>query len=115
MTTTTDTPACEVTKPAGADYVAPWQYDLPIPSRPFFGKARGITGRTIVVGTSGHQWADGSVASTATIEIIGRPDGLASGQARELAAALLQAADEVDGWFADRPGDVLGYAQRWRS
>jgi hypothetical protein len=69
-------------------------------SRPFFGVPRGISGRTLVVGTAGHQFADGSVESPASVDVIGVLQGLSSDQARELASALLRAADEVDGWLA---------------
>lgn len=100
MTSTITRLAPEVPLPAGAAHVAPWEHDQPMPSRPFFGVPRGISGRTIVVGTAGHQWADGSIESVASIEIIGHLHGLNSDQARELASALLQAADEVDGWVA---------------
>lgn len=100
MNTTIARPAPDVPVPVGAAHVASWEHDQPMASRPFFGLPRGINGRTIVVGTAGHQWADGSIESGASIEIIGRLQCLTSDQARELAAALLQAADEVDVWFA---------------
>jgi hypothetical protein len=98
MTSTIARSAPEVPMPAGAAHVAAWQNDRPIPSRPFFGIPRSVRGRTIVVGTAGHQWADGSIDSNATIEIIGCLHGLDSDQARDLASALLQAAEERDGW-----------------
>ena len=93
-------PATEAPVPVGAALVAAWEHDQPMPSRSVFGVPRGITGRTIVVGAAGHQWADGSIASVASIEIIGRLDALSSDQARELASALQFAADEADGWVA---------------
>jgi hypothetical protein len=100
MTSTITRPAPEPPVPVGAALVAAWEYDQPMPSRPFFGVPRSISGRTIVVGATGHQWADGSIDSVASIEIIGHLHGLTSDQARELASALLQAADELDGWVA---------------
>jgi|ERR1700712_485700 hypothetical protein len=93
-------PALEVPPPTGAAHVASWEQDQPMPSRSFFGVPRGVSGRTTVVGTAGHQWADGSIESGASIDIIGLRDGLSSGQARELASALLEAADEVDEWLS---------------
>lgn len=95
--------APEVSPPAGAAYVGPWDDDQPMPSRSFFGSPRGIGGRGIVVGTAGHQWADGSIESAASIDVIGLLDGLTGDQARELASALLQAADEVDAWRTRGP------------
>jgi hypothetical protein len=102
MTSTITRPAPEVAVPAGAAHVAAWEHDQPIPSRAFFGVPRGISGRTIVVGTSGHQWADGSIESVPSIEIIGDLHGLNGDQARDLASALLQAAEEIDRWVAHR-------------
>ncbi|TPG37150.1 hypothetical protein [Mycolicibacterium hodleri] len=100
MTSTITRIAPEAPMPVGAAHAAAWEDDQPMPSRPFFGVPRGIAGRTIVVGASGHQWADGSIESVASIEIVGHLHGLNSDQARELASILLQAADEVDGWVA---------------
>lgn len=100
MTSIIAGPASEVPLPNGVDHVAPWEPDQPMPSRPFFGAPRGINGRTIVVGTAGHQWADGTIEAVASIEVIGHLHGLSGDQARELASALLQAADEVDAWLA---------------
>ena len=100
MTSTMTRPVAEAPMPVGAAHVAAWEDDQPMPSRCFFGVPRGVTGRTIVVGAAGHQWADGSVESVASIEIVGHLHGLTSDQARELASILLQAADEADGWVA---------------
>lgn len=91
-------PAPEAPVPVGAALVAAWEHDQPMPSRSFFGLPRGITGRTIIVGAVGHQWADGSIEPVASIEIIGHLDTLNSEQARQLASALQLAADEADGW-----------------
>jgi hypothetical protein len=100
MTRTIIRPAPEVPAPAGAAHVGAWECDQPIPSRAFFGVPRGISGRTIVVGSAGHQWADGSIESVPTIGIIGDLHGLNGDQARDLASALQQAAEETDGWVA---------------
>jgi hypothetical protein len=70
------------------------------------GTGRGVTDHNVVVQTSAIQFADGRiddggiVAPSVTISHAcynGR--GLSSTQARELAARLLEAADELDGWI----------------
>ena len=70
------------------------------------GAGRGVTDHSVVVQTAAIQFADGRiddggiVAPSVTISHAcynGR--GLSSTQARKLAARLLEAADELDGWI----------------
>jgi hypothetical protein len=98
MTSSIIESAREAPLPVGAAFGAPWEPDESMASRPFFGVPRAISGSTIVVGTVGHQWSDGSIEPVAGIEVIGLLRCLNSDQARELGLALLEAADEVDGW-----------------
>lgn len=96
MTTTTN-PYPAVPLPAGAAKAAAWETDDPIPSRCVYGIPRGVTDTKIVVEASASQWADGSVEQLC-IDLTGANRVLNSDQARELAAALLEAAAEIDGW-----------------
>ena len=70
------------------------------------GEGRGVTDHNVVVHTVAIQFADGRIddgrikAPTVTISHAGyNGRGLSSTQARELAARLLEAADELDGWI----------------
>ncbi|TPG31656.1 hypothetical protein EAH80_22130 [Mycobacterium hodleri] len=70
------------------------------------GHDRTVTDHKLRVSTSAVQWADGSV-DDGTVEAphvyvfgVDETGPLNSDQARELAASLLQAAAEVDGWAA---------------
>jgi hypothetical protein len=70
-----------------------------------YGVSRGITGRDdVIVGTTALQFSDGSVDDGSGHEDphvyaeTNSDSGLSSGQARGLAAVLLEAAAEVDRW-----------------
>lgn len=100
MTTTTPVHHPDVPVPAGA---APdtWQDDVPQPYRILFGVLRNTGGaeHTAVQATA-VQYADGRIDDGSVHEAphvdLG-DDALSSSQARELAAALIETADEVDG------------------
>ncbi len=82
--------------PAGAIDVADW-YDLHAePARYFTGKLRVIPrdnrDHDTLVLVDGTQWANGRIERLISVD----DDNLTVGQARQLAAALLEAADEVD-------------------
>ncbi|GJN99095.1 hypothetical protein NJB1907f44_48880 [Mycobacterium marinum] len=100
MTTTTPTsPSPDIELPAGAAFGDKWEGSPP--ERLILGPTRGITDSDVVVWASAVQRADASIENgidTPAIQIDGSTDALNSDQARELAAALLQAADEIDGW-----------------
>lgn len=101
MTTTALSPA--ISPPPGTDFACPWEGDPP--HRTVFGVDRTITDSDARVYAAAIQLADGTV-DDGTIEppclyvCDGERDGihLNSDQARELAAALLQTANEIDGW-----------------
>jgi hypothetical protein len=73
-----------------------------------YGASHGIQGRAEVnVSTTAVQLADGSIDDGSRLDppfvyVEANDLGLTSQQARELAAVLIGAADEVDGW-AQRP------------
>lgn len=103
--TTTETPqAPTVAPPPGTDFACAWQ-QRPVPYRTIFGVDRTVIDSDARVYAVAIQLADGTL-DDGTIEAPGlyvcdgARDGmhLNSDQARELAAALLQTADEVDGW-----------------
>ncbi|WP_261899771.1 hypothetical protein, partial [Mycobacterium marinum] len=86
--------------PAGAEYVGPWDCDG---YRDVSGPDRTVTDHKVRVGALCLQAADGGVSDLwvrCCYERDVEPEELVlnSDQARELAAALLRAAAEVDGW-----------------
>jgi hypothetical protein len=89
----------DVPLPAGALFGDIWEGDDP--ARVIMGQSHGITGTDVLVWTSAIQWADGRIApeqpEPPRVHVEGAVD-LNSDQARELAAILLEAAAEVDGW-----------------
>jgi hypothetical protein len=107
MTTTTN-PYPDVPLPAGAiaddDAWTLWENE----ARVFHGPDRVVlNGAAEVIAevrTTGVQYADGSVDNgedPPTIDIcLNLPGDLTAAEARELAAALLEAAAELDGWAA---------------
>jgi hypothetical protein len=103
---TTATPHPAVPLPAGFVEADDWQASGPdLPFRIIYGVKRPVTDHEVFVSTAAAQWADGSIddglvetPNAALLE--GQGDTgvrLNSDQARELAAALLAAADELDG------------------
>jgi hypothetical protein len=106
MPTTTAHSYLDVPLPAGVAAVFDWRPNDPLSYRVVLGAVRGVTDHNVVVHTSAIQFADGRiddggiVAPSVTIShacFDGR--GLSSTQARELAARLLEAAAELDGWI----------------
>lgn len=95
----------KIAPPSGVHKVDNWQDDDPQPYRVFFGADRKVTDHKLTVSPSAVQWADGTVDEGRieepriyVLDLDWNP--LNSDQARELAAALLEAAAEVDGWAA---------------
>lgn len=92
--------------PVGATACDIWQEHDPLPYRVVFGAFRMVTDHAAVVSSSAVQWADGSIddggIEAPAIALLNDGTeailGLDSDQARELAAALLEAADELDRW-----------------
>jgi hypothetical protein len=106
MPTTTAHCYLNVPLPTGVAAVDDWHPHDPLPCRVVLGAGRGITDHKVRVQTSAIQFADGRIddgrikAPTLTISHAGyNGRGLSSTQARELAARLLEAADELDGWI----------------
>jgi hypothetical protein len=87
--------------PAGGVFGYIWEGDDPI--RVVWGPHRGIIDAEVTVWTTAIQQADGRIAPEypeppqVHIETYWE-DGLTSAQAREMAAVLLEAADELDAW-----------------
>jgi hypothetical protein len=90
-----------VPPPVGAVFADIWEVEDPL-QRLVIGAYRGVTGLVTHVWTSAIQWADGGIAQQPDPPRvhIGGDIELSSDQARELAAALLEAADEIDQWAA---------------
>jgi hypothetical protein len=100
--TTTTSPRPDVPLPPGVTGVDDWQADERQPYRVVFGEYRGVTDHPICVSTAAVQWADGSLddgqIEAPNMVLLGDERSLNSDQARELAAALLAAAAELDRW-----------------
>jgi hypothetical protein len=102
--TTTIAHSADVPVPAGVIKVDVWQDDIPQPYRVLIGDLRGIDGLDIdrvsiqatAVQFSDGRIDDGSVHEAPSVYL--GDDPLSSIQARELAAALIATADEIDGW-----------------
>jgi hypothetical protein len=94
----------DVPLPAGATCADAWQSDEPQPSRIIEGTGRKITDHRLTVSSTAVQWADGSIDDGRIecphiyVSELHNDSPLNSDQARELAAALLEAAAEIDGW-----------------
>jgi hypothetical protein len=106
MPTTTAHCYLNVPLPTGVAAVDDWRPNDPLPYRVVLGAGRGVTDHNVVVQTAAIQFADGRIdegrikAPTLTISCAGyNGRGLSSTQAREVAARLLEAADELDGWI----------------
>jgi hypothetical protein len=94
----------DVPLPAGVTAAGGWQPNDALPYRVVLGEDRGVTNHNVVVHTIAIQFADGRIADgriKAATVYSGR--GLSSTQARELAAALLEAADDLDRWAGTEP------------
>src|ERR1700682_2614559 len=100
MTTTT---IPDVPVPPGARPDT-WQDDSPLPYRALLGEVRGIDGvdtDLVCVQVTAVQFSDGRVDDGSVHEpphVYLRDDALSAAQAHALAALLIEAADEVDGW-----------------
>jgi hypothetical protein len=99
-------PYPHVLLPAGAEHDGTWEDDDPQPYRVVYGVPRGVVGHKLALQTFALQWADGSINTTddpprVSLLDIHEDNGLTSAQARDLAASLIEAADEVDGWAAE--------------
>jgi hypothetical protein len=74
------------------------------PERIVYGASRGIPDYEVNVWTSANQFADGTLDDGSRSEPptvhreVGASTGMNSDQAKILAAVLLEAADEIDGW-----------------
>jgi hypothetical protein len=111
MTTAAIHPNPDIHPPAGAEADIWEGVNNPLPHRVVYTIPRCVLNRTgdplrsAIVVAQAVQWADGSIdsglieAPSVSIESSGDP-GLSSQKARELAAAILEAADIVDGWVA---------------
>jgi hypothetical protein len=94
--------------PAGAETRFDWESDEPPRQayRVISGRTRKLKDGLGEVETSALQYADGSINATDDPPRISvttyTDDGLTSGEARELAAMLIEAADEVDRWAASK-------------
>ncbi|MGV0494102.1 hypothetical protein [Mycobacterium kansasii] len=105
MTTTHHQPVPDVALPPGVMYDDPWELDTDTgrQSRLLNGATRGVPGNSdIQVYNAAVQYADGTLAQDAlnrpSVWIYACEEALSSGQARALAAELIAAADELDGW-----------------
>lgn len=103
QTTAPTNPFPDVAPPAGtrADI---WEGTPP--ERIVFGADRGIPDYEVNVWTSANQFADGTLddgsrTEPPTVHLeVGASTGMNSDQARILAAVLIGAAEEIDGWVA---------------
>jgi hypothetical protein len=85
-----------------------WEDDTPQPYRVLYGASRGVVDRPdVIIQSTALQYPDGRIddgsvleAPQVYVEVNAAHNGLSGGQTRELAARLLEAADEVDGWVS---------------
>jgi hypothetical protein len=83
-----------------------WQNDTPLPYRVLFGELRGVEGvdiNHVNVQPTAVQFSDGRIDDGSVHEpphVYLWDDALTTKQARELAALLIEAADQIDGWLA---------------
>ena len=99
MTTTTTPQGVPI--PAGVERVDDWQHYVPLRYRLLFGELRNIDGGTnyTTVQATAVQFTDGRIDDGSAHEpphVYLGDDALTSAQARELAAALIETADEVE-------------------
>jgi hypothetical protein len=85
--------------PAGAVTVYEWDAPRPftadLPSRYFVGTRRRVGRVEILV--DGTQWVDGRVELSLTVHGVDNDKNIPTDTARKIAAALTEAADEIDG------------------
>jgi hypothetical protein len=93
-----------VPAPTGAEADI-WQDDNPLSYRVVYGQSRGIAGRDeVIVGTAALQFTDGRVDDGTVLETphvcieVHRESGLTCEQTSDLAATILEGADQVEGW-----------------
>jgi hypothetical protein len=101
MTTTYDVPV-----PDGAEADV-WEDNTPQPYRVLYGVSRGLLDRDdVIVGTTAVQYRDGRIDDGSIEECpkvyveTNNDSGLSSAQARQLAAHIIDCADEIDRWTA---------------
>ncbi len=88
--------------PIGATDTHIWSDDGEVVSRTFYGRQWRVADSIVLI--VGTQYGDGSVARQVEVHAAESSDGeLTAAQARELAAALLAAADELDRLNGDEP------------
>jgi hypothetical protein len=101
--TTITTPFPDVPLPAGAVFGDVWEGTDP--ERVIQWPHRGVTDSDAIIRMTAIQRADGRIASEPEPPLVyiqhNTDSGLNSDQARELAAALLEAAAEMDAWCCD--------------
>ena len=110
----TNTP--DIGVPPNTTYVGDWQPGERPPYRFICGTRRVVNvlrrGRPdaeVTVGTTAVQLGDGSLDDGDKIECpkvwigLGPDDSLTTGEARQVARALMSAADELDGWVQEAP------------
>ena len=106
MSATTTIP--DVPIPAGVTNTDAWQEDTPQPYRVLFGELRNTGGvKFTTVQATAVQFADGRIDDGSEYEaphVYLGDDALTSAQARDLAAALIETADEVDWWAEQHQG-----------
>jgi len=115
--TTLDDPRADVAVPARAVFADTWQDDDPQPHRVVMGAKRGVDDHDLIVWASALQWQDGRIAvdrdpPTVNLDAVSWERGLTAGQARELAALLVEAADEIDTWVAANADDEAAQTYR---
>jgi hypothetical protein len=99
--TTIDTtnPYPNIPPPAGALTVYEWEDPRPfsdaLPNRYFVGTRRRVGRVEILI--DGTQWADGKVELSLTVHGVDDDRNVPTDTARKIAAALIEAADELDG------------------
>jgi hypothetical protein len=97
MTTTTTNPFPDIPLPAGAEFGDTWDPDG---YRAVFGIDRTVTDHEVRLYSVCSQSTSGAVELACVVVALGEREGfvLNGDQARELAAVLLKAAAELDGW-----------------
>ncbi|WP_185293364.1 hypothetical protein [Mycolicibacterium litorale] len=93
-----------------------WQDDEGQPYRIFSGRDRRVPGVDGVIGTSAIQYSDGTIETSEDdgphIWLgIAANEAITATQARQLAAQLIDTADEVDRWVSGEPDSRLNAAR----